>query len=48
MKGYTGIGQGIAATIGGLLITTLGFNFTFIIVSVMGITSTIILSKIKY
>ena len=47
MKGYTGIGDAIAATLGGVLVTFVGFHITFIIVSIFGILSTILLTKVK-
>jgi len=47
LKGYTGIGDAIAATVGGVLVTIFGFDTTFIIIGLMGLATTYILSKIE-
>ncbi|MBI5065315.1 MFS transporter [Candidatus Woesearchaeota archaeon] len=47
LKGYTGVGDAIAATIGGVLVTIFGFNTTFVIIGIMGLIATFILSKVN-
>ena len=47
IKAYTGIGNSIAATIGGLLVTLYGFDVTFIIIGILAIIASTILTKVE-
>jgi sugar phosphate permease len=42
-----GLGPGIAAAIGGIIVTFLSFNFVFILVTIMGLVGTFLLIFIK-
>lgn len=42
-----GLGPGIAAAIGGIIVTLLSFNFVFMVVTIMGIIGTFCLTFIK-
>lgn len=47
MKGYTGIGDALAATVGGILVTLFGFHATFIIIGLLGLIATATLSQVR-